>query len=459
MSWLSRGLHRLARGAALWRHGIVPELYPGRMAAFETLAPEEQDRRSLALLRELLVYAGSRVPYYRDAFGAAGVDPRGLREPADLAAFPVLDKRQLVEQRERLTAPGRALRGAQWDATGGSTGDPVRFLRSREFIAWSFANELRMWRWYGAEPGAPWALVWGADRDLPPERSVKSLRGRLLGVCQLNAFFIDEERCRVFAGLLEDFRPAVVYGYATALARFAAWARDSGRELGIRPKAIRSTAEVLLPDHRELIERHLHGPVYDYLGGRDAGPVAGECREHRGLHVFPDVTWVEVVRPDGTHCAAGEVGEILVTKLRERAMPFVRYRTGDRASWLHGTCGCGLAFPRLTSVEGRVGDFVRAPDGREIHGEFFTHLFYGVPGVARFQVRQPAPDRLRILVQPAGEPDPSTLERIRRASADHFGARDPADVAIEIVDQIPVGASGKHRFVLPYPAAAESADA
>jgi len=155
------------------------------------------------------------------------------------------------------------------------------------------------------------------------------------------------------------------------------------------------------------------------------------------------------VRADGTSCAPGEVGDVVVTKLHEFAMPFVRYRIGDRAALLQEDPADPLGFPRLSSLQGRIGDFVRAPDGREVHGEFFTHLFYGVGGVVRFQVRQPALDRLHVLVQTSGAVDAAAIERIRAASASQLGlALEGVDV--ECVDHIEPGPSGKHRFVLPF---------
>ena len=110
-------------------------------------------------------------------------------------------------------------------------------------------------------------------------------------------------------------------------------------------------------------------------------------------------------------------------------------------------CSCGLSYPLLSSLAGRVGDFIRTPAGHEIHGEFFTHLFYGIDKVARFQVRQTGPASLLILVQACGTPDAAALERVRTASASRFGT---PDVALRVVDVIQPGPSGKHRFVLPF---------
>lgn len=448
---VSRPLHRAARAFGNWKHGIVPELETASLRRFEALDATAQTRRSLALLQNVVVRAYETVPYYRRRFAAAGLDPRAIHEPPDVWRLPLLGKEELRRDPAALVSDERPRAWMRWNATGGSTGAPVRFLESARASRFALANEQRTWRWYGVPPGSPMAIIWGSDRDVAPDASARALANRLLGRCALNAFQLDDERCLAFAAILERFDPVVLYGYATALARFCRVLRARARGVAIRPVAIRATAEMLSDGDRALIEETLRAPVYDYYGARDAGPIAGECRARDGLHVFSDVTWVEVVRPDGSACAPGETGEVVITKLHEHLMPLIRYRTGDRAAWRTGACRCGSALPRLTSLQGRVGDFVRAPAGHDIHGEFFAHLFYGVTGVARFQVRQPSPRSLEILVEPAGEPDVAALERIRVASAAHFGAERAEDVALRLVPRIAPSASGKHRFVLPYP--------
>jgi phenylacetate-CoA ligase len=429
---------------------MVPELHGRCQEAFEDLSAREVERRSLTLLRHTMFVAYHCVPYYKKKFDEAGINPRDLRTPSDLRHFPLLTKQDIRENEQDMISVGSGLAGARWNASGGSTGTPVRFVRSRLAATIGKAIEYRMWRWYGVKPGAKQAIIWGADHDIPPDRFASRLKNRVLGVRWLNAFHLDERRCRAFAEILSEFQPEIIYGYATALARFARYLRETGVDLSIAPRAIRSTAEVLLPEQRALIEASLHGSVYDYYGSRDAGPIAGECTAQDGLHIFPDVTYVEILQPNGDACAPGETGEIVVTKLREHAMPFIRYRIGDRAAWRAGSHKCPIPFARISSIQGRIGDFVLTPDGREIHAEFFSHLFYGAEGVVRFQVRQPTPSALRMLVQTTGEVDESALESIRRSAAERFSAGELGTVTLHRVDRIDPGPSGKHRFVLPF---------
>jgi phenylacetate-CoA ligase len=438
----SPALYRIARAAANWRHGIFPELFEPMLQRFETLDDAAQQTRVLDLLQKLIRRAQRTVPFYQRRFVG-----RELRRLEDLASFPLLSREDVRNSSRDLISRSHARLGARWNSTGGSTGQPLRLLQSHLTRTLSMANRLRCCRWYGVPRGSRIAFIWGAERDLSPREAFHGWRGRLLGECALNAFHLDEPRCREFLAILEEWKPAIIYGYATALARFARHLREHSRRLRHAPIAVHSTAEVLSSADRQVIEEELRGPVFDYYGSRDAGAIAGECRARAGLHTFSDLTHVEVIRDDGNPSAAGEVGEVVVTNLHEHAMPLIRYRTGDRAAFLARRCSCGLGYPLLSSLEGRVGDFIRAPAGHEIHGEFFTHLFYGIDKVARFQVRQTGLASLLILVQACGTPDAAALERVRAASASRFGA---PDVALRIVDVIEPGASGKHRFVLPF---------
>src|SRR5512146_668219 len=71
--------------------------------AVETLPRAELESLQLASLRDHLEHAYGGSPWYRRAFDDAGLLPRDVRNLADLARFPLLDKK-LVRDRQ-LAAP------------------------------------------------------------------------------------------------------------------------------------------------------------------------------------------------------------------------------------------------------------------------------------------------------------------------------------------------------------------
>jgi phenylacetate-CoA ligase len=139
-------------------------------------------------------------------------------------------------------------------------------------------------------------------------------------------------------------------------------------------------------------------------------------------------------------------GRILVTDLTNYTMPFLRYQLEDIGSWAEGLCACGRPFRRLAKIWGRSTDFVVTPQGKIIHGEYFTHLFYGLPQIQTFQLVQETREsvRLEYVLRPGVTEFP--LEELHRRTQAVLGA----SVLCEIkrVDQISRPASGKHRFTI-----------
>ena len=123
----------------------------------------------------------------------------------------------------------------------------------------------------------------------------------------------------------------------------------------------------------------------------------------------------------------------------------IRYETGDVSSWAEPTdCPCGCPFPVLEKIHGRTSDFITTPDGERLHGEWFTYLFYGRPGVSQFQVYQPALDRLE--VRTVGSADEAELADLLTAIRERVGPQ--VTVTFQNVASIAPTSSGKHRLTL-----------
>jgi phenylacetate-CoA ligase len=112
-------------------------------------------------------------------------------------------------------------------------------------------------------------------------------------------------------------------------------------------------------EHLDVATRRLVGsvlgvqPVAIY-GQTEVGYVAWQCEHRQAFHLNADTHLCETRRPDGP-AAPGELGRLVLTDLRCRTMPFLRYDTGDLAVAARDACPCGLSLPTLASLEGRAG--------------------------------------------------------------------------------------------------------
>jgi phenylacetate-CoA ligase len=192
---------------------------------------------------------------------------------------------------------------------------------------------------------------------------------------------------------LRRVRPSIVYGYASSIGLFAEWALRTGAQLP-PVKGLFCTAEKLLPRQREAMERAFRAKAYDVYGSSEVRNIACECA--RGtFHLNADFVYAEVEDP--THQGPQP---FLLTGLIDRSMPFIRYRNEDCGTLGAEACACGSGFPALKLDIARQSDSFRFENGRVVHGEFFTHLFYGVQSVRMFQFRQVAIDRIEVLAVP-----------------------------------------------------------
>jgi phenylacetate-CoA ligase len=129
------------------------------------------------------------------------------------------------------------------------------------------------------------------------------------------------------------------------------------------------------------------------------------------IHFLPQHYVAEVIDPDsGEQVGEGEEGEIVLTLLGKRAMPLVRYGTGDRAIRRSGSsCPCGRAFDGIEAGSlGRFDDMLRVRD-RNLWPEEVDRLVLGQPEVLDYAAATWVDDEaqvqlsMRVVMEPAAE--------------------------------------------------------
>jgi phenylacetate-CoA ligase len=406
--------------------------------------PREIERHRLEHLREFLVSVGSTVPYYEQLFRRSGFDPRAVSALRDLAAVPLLTKTLIRSNTEALKARGAA--GLMRYNTGGSSGEPLIFYMGKDRVSHDVAAKWRATRWWGVDIGDPEIVVWGSPIELTAQDWVRSVRDRFLRTTLLSAFEMSESQLDVFVAEIEKKRPAMLFGYPSALAQIARHAERRGRMLsGLGIKVAFVTSERLYPEQRDQIARAFGCRVANGYGGRDAGFIAHECPSG-GMHITAEDVIVEIVDREGTPQPHGIAGEIVVTHLATRSFPFIRYRTGDVGVLDEGDCVCGRGLPLIREIQGRTTDFVIAQDGTVMHGLALVYVVRDLPGIAKFKIVQESVEHTKVLLVAGEDFDVGNVERVRTGMVQRLGAGVKIDV--ELVGDIPAETSGKYRYVM-----------
>lgn len=407
-----------------------------RLQAWEKLdrATFEQLRRRL--LREALCHAREHVPLYSSGAWQASLS-RASAE--DLSAWPVLERKMLITHRAQLHAR-RFTPGIFTRHSSGSTGEIVCVSYNPHAGGWSWAQEYRSMYWFGIPPGSRTLLLWGGGHPLLDwGRNCRVFSTRNLTFDQL-------ERATDY--LLER-RPVLCMGLPSAIAQLARHVRAH------RPRApaqlvpfVKLGGEQVYPFQREDIAQYLGARVFESYGSTEMGPIAHECPAG-SRHIMADHVHLEVF--DGDEPAQpGELGDLVLTSLFNRAMPLVRCRIGDRGRLSPDPCVCGLPHPVLSELIGRGADMFVTADGKLVHGSeigrrlqlFLSKAALGSVGQVLFQ--QMDSMHWKVLVESAAGYNETLAAQLREIVHLTFGDRCRVD--IERVPLVPREKSGKYRY-------------
>jgi phenylacetate-CoA ligase len=116
------------------------------------------------------------------------------------------------------------------------------------------------------------------------------------------------------------------------------------------------------PAFRAKLEDSWGAKVTEAMGVGDIGPsLFGECEEqdgmHLGAHGFVHMELIDPATGTALPLEDGAEGELVLTHLRHRAAPLIRFRTHDQVTVKASPCGCGRPGPRIRCV-GRTDDML-----------------------------------------------------------------------------------------------------
>ena len=294
------------------------------------------------------------VEFYRRKMDELGVEPGDIRGIEDIHKLPFTTKEDLRDNYPfgLLAVPQEKI--ARVQGTSGTTGKLT--------LASYTQNDVDVWGECVAR-GLTMAGLNSADRihvcygyGLFTGGMGLDLGARALGAMAIPMSSGNTKRQLM---CMEDFG-------ATAFActpSYALYLAEAAQEAGVvdrlQIRASINGAEPWTDEMRKKIESILHINSFDIYGLCEiTGPgVAMDCIHHKGLHVYEDYFYPEILNPaDQSACADGETGELVVTTLAKEGMPLLRYRTKDLTSMERDICECGRTLPRIQKFTGRTDD-------------------------------------------------------------------------------------------------------
>jgi phenylacetate-CoA ligase len=396
-------------------------------------------------LKALINFSYIEVDYYNKLWKEIDFHPNDLKHVNDLCELPILTKTIIRENYEDLISHPHKKTHIK-KTTGGSTGVPLSLAYTQESYSRRNAVMWRGYSWANLPPGTKAVYLWGTNIDDTSTFSkIKdNLYNKFYNRYVFSCFGLNDSKMREFVELVNKIKPDVIVSYVNPIVHLSNWLLENDIKL-FPPKSIITGAEPLYDFQRVQIEEAFSSTVYNTFGCREVMLIASECERKKGLHVNIDHLVVESLNKQGQQ-VHNESGELVITDLHNYGMPFIRYKNEDLVILSDDLCECGRGLPLMKSVEGRILDCIRTPENKIIPGELFPHYLKDFPGIEKFQVIQEKLSSLIVKLKVNENINNNEIEKIRKSLHQVIG--DGVEIDIQIVDEIPLTKSGKHRVTI-----------
>lgn len=104
----------------------------------------------------------------------------------------------------------------------------------------------------------------------------------------------------------------------------------------------------------------------------DVGTIGFQCDycEAGTYHIHDQLQYIEILNEQGQPVQDGEVGELVITNLKRKLMPVIRYQTNDLVLKIDSLCPCGRTNQRIKLI-GRKGEIIKL-GGEQIFPQIFA---------------------------------------------------------------------------------------
>ncbi|HHW21454.1 MAG TPA: phenylacetate--CoA ligase family protein [Clostridiaceae bacterium] len=376
-------------------------------------------------LSDILRYVKENVPFYY-----------GIKIP-EIKEFPVIKKKIIKENYDLFQSREFLGRKLFTSYTSGSSGEPLIIIHDSgkrhrvkaDLIFFHGAN-----RWNIGERFIHLGGFYGSRTSKAMQLAQNAVRVSVLD-------FNEEAKESLRKLLKTDKKIRVILGYASALDDFVEYLfrkNDNANMFNI--KVIFSDSDTLSNRTKKRLEKMFGCPVINRYSNEENGVLACTTPYDDNFLLNRASFFFELLKLDRDEpVEPGELGRVVVTDLYSRAMPFIRYDTGDLA-----TSDDKNEIKVFTSFQGRVSDLIKDTKGNLISSVIISDYIDAYSEIKKYQLIQTESKTYTLKV--VCDDTVYTEEFLKNKCREFLG--DDAVVTIDYVKAIPNETTGKYKSLI-----------
>lgn len=320
----------------------------------------------LKKLKDIVQYAYQHVPFYRCFYSEHGINPFEINSFQDFEKIPCVDKTIVKNNAELFYSDEWKTIPCRVDYTGGSTGQPMKFLVDEEIYEREEAIYRFYWKKLGYEVGDKCIVLRG--NKIYTDKNPKVYEyNRFWNYMYLDSFYLKAEYFDLYVEAISRFKADVIQAYPSSLMMLARL---------FDMKKIKAPAfKIIILGSENVDEQQIDyfkkvfscERIYNQYGHSEKATLALQLLDGKALGVVPTYGYAEIVDDNDRVINSVDVaGEIVATGF-SRSMPLIRYKTSDRAAWsTEEACGFMRDWKKFSCIEGRLQEFILTKTGRKV---------------------------------------------------------------------------------------------
>lgn len=237
---------------------------------------------------------------------------------------------------------------------------------------------------------------------------------------------------------------AMMMGYSSTLDAFRMYFEKNGydKAKGCNLYGVIGGSTMLYDETRAAMQKAFQCKCFSRYANEENG-FLGQDEKKNNVFLMNRANYVtEILKMDSDEpTELEEIGRIVVTDLRNYAMPMIRYDTGDVGAWVKYNDGERLA---IGNFGGRSIDMIFNALGEPISPHSVSTAMWSFKSVKQYQFAQVGKAVYEMRLNTAGEK--VNEDSLRKALCKIVGEQ--AHISLKYYDEIPVLASGKRRYIV-----------
>ncbi|MCA0959863.1 CoF synthetase [Muricauda ruestringensis] len=385
---------------------------------------KERTKEPLTILLE---HAVNETEYYKPYQGYG-----------DLSDFPVMDKRIITSNFEKLLSKSKQRQKLYKTFTSGSTGTPFMVVQNKEKKIRNTADTIFFASKAGFTIGDKLLYVRLWSNKLSKSKVSSNMQNIVpINIDKLNDRYIQE----LLDSLKQDKSSKGWLGYPSALEKICDYLdKNKSKPLDCNVKSIIGMSENLSDHVRSRMWYYFNSPMVSRYSNLENGIIAQQSIDSDHFTINWASYVLEILDFEKNEPVKdGELGRIVITDLYNHALPMIRYDTGDIGSITSKTDG---SIPVLKTVEGRKADILLNTSGNMISAYQFMGITVDFPDIDQIQYVQTG--KTSYLIKLNTEKPFTGEEKLVLRCKEIMGAQ--ATIDIEYVDEIPLLSSKKRKI-------------